>query len=84
MKRKIGTIYCSKNVILTILIGILLCFSIESMRSAHQLELSQELQRIKTNHKLQEQQWANKEYDYKKRIQQLETKVCNYTVELFL
>ena len=46
------------------------------MRSAHQLEMSQELQRMKTNHKLQEQQWANKEYDYKKRIQQLETKVC--------
>lgn len=39
------------------------------------MELSQELQRMKTNHKLQEQQWANKEYDYKKRIQQLETKV---------
>ena len=52
-------------------------FSMESMRSAHQLELSQELQKIKTNHKLQEQQWANKEYDYKKRIQQLETKVCS-------
>ena len=51
-------------------------YSMESMRSAHQLELSQELQRIKTNYKLQEQQWANKEYDYKKRIQQLETKVC--------
>ena len=51
-------------------------FSIESMRSAHQLELNQELQKMKTNHKLQEQQWTNKEYDYKKRIQQLETKVC--------
>ena len=49
-------------------------FSIESMRSAHQLELNQEVQKMKTNHKLQEQQWTNKEYD-KKRIQQLETKV---------
>jgi len=44
------------------------------MKTAHQFELSQELQRMKTNHKVQEQQWANKEYDYKKRIQQLETK----------
>lgn len=47
------------------------------------MEMSQELQRMKTNHKLQEQHWANKEYDYKKRIQQLETKVCTLVMELF-
>lgn len=49
--------------------------SIESVKSAHQLELSQELQKLKNSHKLQEQQWVNKEYEYKKKIQQLETRV---------
>lgn len=45
------------------------------------MELTQELQRMKTNHKLMEQQWANKEYDYKKRIQQLETKVLGLAMK---
>ena len=47
------------------------------------MELGQELQKMKTNHKLQEQQWANKEYDYKKRIQQLETKVHTLVNEFY-
>jgi len=50
--------------------------SIESIKSAHQLELSQELQKLKNSYKLQEQQWVNKEYEYKKKVQQLETRVC--------
>ena len=55
----------------------MLC-SIESMKSAYQLELSQELQKLKNSYKLQEQQWVNKEYEYKKKIQQLETRVCTH------
>ena len=38
---------------------------------------------MNTNHKLQEQQWANKEYDYEKRIEQLKTKVRTLVNEFY-